>query len=370
MQSYDSLVDRIYEAAANPDMRPNVMHDLGRSADAAGGIILTRRADSWLGWRYSDAMAPGAEAYMHQGGAARSQATARLLAVDRAGFVDALEVFPNEEEYLADPMMTEWGTLAGLHHATATAIPVPTGDMVVVQVNRRKGQPRFDRDDIRRLDAFRPHLARAGLLAARWRLERLRAAAEALALMGLPAAILDARGKVLAANALIETMTTHVKWLPKDRVTFFDPGARVLLQAAIADVSDPAATSVRSFPARGTAGDPVVVHLVPATGETRELFDGGFGVLALTPIAAPSPPNAALIQGLFDLTPAEARVAGGIAEGLTPDQIAERQDVAVATVRTQIKSVFAKTGSNRQSQLAALLAAQPSIPLVRPKETE
>jgi DNA-binding CsgD family transcriptional regulator len=55
-------------------------------------------------------------------------------------------------------------------------------------------------------------------------------------------------------------------------------------------------------------------------------------------------------------------VASGVAEGLTLDEIAERHGVAVGTVRTQVKSVFAKTGSNRQSQLAALLAAQPRIP--------
>lgn len=367
--SFESLVDQIYEAAADPGLWPQVMHDLGRSADAAGGIILTRRADAWLGWRYSDAMAPGAEAYM-RGAAARSQSTSRLLAVNRAGFIDALEAFSNEEDYLVDPMMTEWGAPAGLHHAAATAMPAPTGDLVVVQINRRKGQPRFDRDDISRLDAFRPHLARAGLLAARWRLERLRAAAEALALIGLPAAILDARGKVLAANALIEAMASYVRWLPKDRLALFDPAANALLQAAVTDISNPAATSVRSFPAKGIAGDPVVAHLIPTAGEARDLFDGGFGVLALTPLAAPSAPNAALIQGLFDLTPAEARVASGVAEGLTPDQIAARQDVTVATVRSQIKSIFAKTGSNRQSQLAALLAAQPRIPLERSKEAE
>jgi DNA-binding CsgD family transcriptional regulator len=35
----------------------------------------------------------------------------------------------------------------------------------------------------------------------------------------------------------------------------------------------------------------------------------------------------------------------------------------LSTVRSQVKLVFAKTGSNRQSQIVALLAAQPSFPL-------
>lgn len=370
MPDFESLVDQIYEAAANPDLWPQVMHHLGGAVHGAGGIILTRRSDAWLGWRYSAAMAPGAEAYMTGPAVAQTQSTARLLAVNCAGFITEQEAFADDEEYLADSLMTEWGTPAGLHHAAVTAIHVPTGDLVVVQINRRVGQPQFDSDDISRLDAFRPHLARAGLLGARWRLERLRAASEALALIGLPAAILDARGKVLAANAPIEKMNSHLVWLPRDRIALVDPTANALLRRAIGDIGDPAATSVRSFPAKGAANDPVVFHLIPTTGGARDLFGGGFGVLVLTPVAAPAAPDVALIQGLFDLTAAEARVASGVAEGLSLDQIAERHGVALGTVRTQVKSVFAKTGSSRQSQLAALLAAQPRIPHEPPKTSD
>ena len=81
---------------------------------------------------------------------------------------------------------------------------VPNRDMIVVQLNRNAGKLPFNQQDIARLDTYRPYLACAGMLAARWRLERLRAAAEALAMIRLPAAVLDASGKVLAANSLIE----------------------------------------------------------------------------------------------------------------------------------------------------------------------
>lgn len=79
--------------------------------------------------------------------------------------------------------------------------------------------------------------------------------------------------------------------------------------------------------------------------------------------AAPCAPDRVVIQGLFDLTAAEARVASRVAEGLALDQIPERRGVALATMRSQVKSIFAKTGVGRQSQLAALLAAQTRMPL-------
>ena len=144
--------------------------------------------------------------------------------------------------------------------------------------------------------------------------------------------------------------------LPKDRVALVDPAADELLRRAIPDIADPAATSVRSFPSKGAANDPAVVHLIPATGEARDVFGGGFGVLVVTPVVHPSAPDAALIQGLFDLTPAEARVARAIAQRKTTEGIAEEFGVSRETIRTQVKSVLAKTGCAPQLDLAVMLA--------------
>jgi DNA-binding CsgD family transcriptional regulator len=371
MADFETLVDRIYEASADAELWSEVMQDVAGAVDAAGGIILTRRSDSWLGWRYSPAMAPGAEAYMRDG-ALRSRSTSRLLALERSSFSFIVEedVFPIEDEYLADPMMTDWGGPAGLHHAAVTAIRVPTDDMVVIQLNRRAGRPQFGRDEIATLDALRPHLARAGLLAARWRLGRLRAAAEALAMIGLPAAVLGADGRLLAANSLIEAQRAHLVFLPHDRVALVDRAADALLRRAVAEIHNPAAVSVRSFAAKGQDGSPVVVHLIPATRRARDLFDGGFAILALTPVAAPQAPDVALIRGLFDLTAAEARIACGVAEGLTTEQIAARHGTTRETVRHQLKSVFGKTGVARQSQLAALIVGQGRHPLAPPEHAD
>jgi DNA-binding CsgD family transcriptional regulator len=360
MPDFESLVDDIYEAAADPDCWPRIMHDIGKVAEAAGGVLIARRADAWLGWRCSGALEKGAEAFFSSGGLQRSQVLGRLLAFNRAGFVSDQEGF-TEEEYAEEPVIKEWCAPNGIHHCTATAVPMLNGDLVMFQVKRRKGDPPFGPAELDRLDALRPHLARAGLLAARWRLERLRSATEALATLGIPAAILDVEGRVLAANGLIEDLSSHHVWMPRDRIALIEPAADKLLRGAIADLGNPAATSVRSFPSKGTGERPVVMHLIPVTGNARDLFGGGLGVLTITHLTRPAALDAALVQSLFDLTPTEARVAGSLAEGLSLDQIAQRHKVKLSTIRSQVKSVFAKTGANRQSQIVALLAAQPKI---------
>ena len=67
-------------------------------------------------------------------------------------------------------------------------------------------------------------------------------------------------------------------------------------------------------------------------------------------------PQIDLLRSLFDLTPAEGRVAQGLATGLTLEEIAEAGGVSSNTVRNQLRKVLEKTGCTRQAEVAALLA--------------
>jgi DNA-binding CsgD family transcriptional regulator len=58
---------------------------------------------------------------------------------------------------------------------------------------------------------------------------------------------------------------------------------------------------------------------------------------------------------LFDLTPAEARVARSLAAGDTVDGIAAAAAVSSNTVRTQVRGILEKTGLHRQAQVISLL---------------
>lgn len=356
-KDFEGLIDRIYEAAVEPENWESVLTDIARTASGEGGVIVSRREgqDLWTGYRVSRNLQRNLDECLRSPLAKSSLTTVRLLAARKCGFAADEEGF-TPEEFASDHYTTEWALKNDVYHSAATAIQVPTGDLVVVQVMKRVGLPGFNRAELDVLDSFRPHLARAGFLAARWRLERVRAAVEAMNLIGLPAAILDVDGRVLAANSLIQELRNHVLWLPRDRVVLADPAADVLLRNAIRELTNPWASVVRSFPAGRGSVEPVVVHLIPATKSAREVFDGGFGILAITPIAVPDPPDAALIQGLFDLTPAEARVAGGVVAGMTIKEMAVCHAVGMETVRSQMKSVLAKIGVRRQSEAATKLA--------------
>jgi DNA-binding CsgD family transcriptional regulator len=84
-------------------------------------------------------------------------------------------------------------------------------------------------------------------------------------------------------------------------------------------------------------------------------------VFVLTPVAAPDAPPVELVQSLFDLTPAEARVARGLASGRTVDQLAGDAGVSPNTVRVQVRGVLEKTGCERQTDVVALLGGLTAV---------
>ena len=106
----------------------------------------------------------------------------------------------------------------GVGWAVGTAIPIPTGEKLILVLTRRTERGPVERGVVQKLDELRPHLARSAFLSARLQLERARIASETLAALGLPALVLNDQGKVLAANSLIEALTGYVQWRALDRV--------------------------------------------------------------------------------------------------------------------------------------------------------
>jgi DNA-binding CsgD family transcriptional regulator len=60
---------------------------------------------------------------------------------------------------------------------------------------------------------------------------------------------------------------------------------------------------------------------------------------------------------MFRLTPAETRIAQGLLDDLSLPQLAEKLSVTENTIRTHVKSIYAKTGVNKRTALVRLLVA-------------
>lgn len=97
--------------------------------------------------------------------------------------------------------------------------------------------------------------------------------------------------------------------------------------------------------------------MTPVRGQGHDVFGGIAFILAIVPLNQPGPPFRALVQQLYDFTPTEARVAGNLPVGCSVAQIAAKNGTALEAVRSQIKSILAKTGTSRQSEFIACFSS-------------
>ena len=170
--------------------------------------------------------------------------------------------------------------------------------------------------------------------------------------LGMPAAVLQHDGQVLLVNPLFKELHSQFKFRG-DRIEFANPMANEFLKRELACLDRRSCDKfVGPTPVLTVDGyPPLIFHLLPMKGS----FGSTLGVLVVTKLGATGVPSSDLVQRLFALAPAEARVATLIGSGLSPRQAAKKLGISEGTVRTTLKHVFTKVGVSRQSELAVLL---------------
>lgn len=107
-----------------------------------------------------------------------------------------------------------------------------------------------------------------------------------------------------------------------------------------------------------TGDGPAWLHL--SVLDPAEVMGHAFGVgrSVVATLFSPSqvsPLDPFALAQMFDLTPAEARVAVLLGEGLEPAAIAERLNVRISTVRTHLSKVLAAMGQRRTTDVVRVL---------------
>lgn len=363
LTSAEAVVDGIYEAAIVAERWPSVLGRLCELVDASAAGLLTFDVHQRMDFVVTPSYRGVFESFAANGDKGRydNQRPRRALASGHLGFQHDLELF-TQEELEADALYRDFIYPHGVRWTAGSVVPVPTGDIVVFDFARQR-KP-FERADMERLDLFRPHLARAGLLAHRLGLQAARSATQALAAVGLPAAALSADGRVLSANPLLLALADRIRIGAHDRIHLLNRRVNTMVQVALerAAGTEPA---VQSIPMPATAtGNAAVLHIVPIRRAAQDIFSTTTALLVITEVTQPDAPLTSILTGLFDLTPAEARVAQGLSAGLSITELAEHFGTSRETVRAQTKSIYRKTGTDGQSSLLLLL--QGARPLGKP----
>ncbi len=353
-----ALIDAIYEAGAIPELWPKVLEMFSQRLNGSGGILFASNGPN-VKWIASGLMEEAMAAFVRDGWFFRNPRPARLAALNYNGFVSDLDTF-TLEEIRQEPVYTEFLHKHNGGWAAGTQIEAPGGDKIILSFEREYAKGPYDKATTDALDPLRPHFARAALFSWRIGLERAQAMAQTLETVGLPAAVLRTGGKLYAANDLMQRLIPEVAHDTPRRMALVDAAADAMLAAALERVRTPGlatAAAVSSIAIRATKQRaPMVAHVLPIRGAAHDVFATANAILLITPVQKATSPDSKLLQALFDLTPAESRIAQGIGNGETLEALAQRFGISASTARTQLKATMAKTGTSRQTELALLLS--------------
>lgn len=233
--------------------------------------------------------------------------------------------------------------------------------MAVMTINR-SGRFGCYTDDERALaKALLPHLRNA--FALHGRLRGLSAADRAyratLDRLDQPVILVSAHGTVAFANERAHQVEAEGSCLQRrqGRPAAVHPADDTLLQTALTRVlKGDTGGEPLSMPLRARDGTvSALLTLCPAREPVFDQWAQG-GVAAAIFIRSLDPRRLADdVRTAFAFTPAEFRLAGLLQQGFALDEAAVRTGISKNTARTQLRGLFEKTGTHRQSELVALL---------------
>jgi DNA-binding CsgD family transcriptional regulator len=356
-QKLELATARLGETVVDPTLWPDVLEDICQAVGATGAMLLQSdirtpdvpftksieefRGAYFSGWHAKDTRAERAVPLLLQG----------------VKVVADQDIF-TPEEIGRDPLYNELLFPMGLRWFSAVGFRAGSA-LWGLSIQRSARDGPFEDHGRQVLARLSQRLSEVSTLSQAVGRIALSSVTNALNRMLQPALGIDLNGRVLDVNGRANDLFDDDIRVHNRRLVVRDSFARALLDQLINRlriVSDLDECPLDPIAIRRSGRHPVILRALPIHVGAREPFLGARALLTLTPLGPKEPAPQALLAQAFALTPAEARLAVIIAQGASPEHAAEVLGISRATARNQLKVVFAKTGTHRQSELVALLS--------------
>lgn len=227
----------------------------------------------------------------------------------------------------------------------------------------------FDEENQAAARRFSMHLQRALHLQAKMQVLQTKAelGAEAIDALSISMLIVDENGKILQLNQEAEQILNHATsglFCKSGILTATSPSVKNRLITLIKDATSQTAIGGATL-LNETTTKQIFVTPIPATSEFIRDWQRPLALVLISETGKVVSPLE-LVGKLYSFTSTEIRLASALLSGKSPEEYAIAADVTLNTVRTQLKSLYSKTGTHRQSALVAFLSKVP--PLKYPAE--
>lgn len=367
LATFSRVQHALYGAVGHDDAWPDALRVLAEAFDASFSMLVAagqgqRDQSFFAAWNHSEEAARAYSDYWWQHDIWLEQGVARGLFVQgnvlRGSDLVPLPVFRQSRfyrEYLA-PLSAEYLLVCAVSDGSVPGLAPPSH----LSLFRRPEQPNFDAGDIARMHLIFPHVVRAFDL--HWITRRLQEQVTLLHrfldALDFGVVMLDPAAQVLYANQAVRAMVAApqlARWLGSlpARVAAHDPLGKLVHACA---------RGHGGGMVLGSAASQLLALALPIEGKGARAQPGACMLLLARYAQAPSAVSD-FVMRIFGLSPAEARVLPPLLRGSAPAEIAAELGVKISTVRSQLSSIFAKTGATRQQDLLRLLGNVPRIHL-------
>lgn len=262
----------------------------------------------------------------------------------------------------------DWLRPQRLQHAVTCPLIRQENRSINLGLVREQRRGEYGREELRLLGDLVAHLRRSVEIATRVEAIGLaqNVSLDALNATGACLMVIDSDGDICFASTEAELLIAERTVLTTRgrKLAAVDPAEHKKLelniQAATTD-APMACGGLLSLDRRGLAPRHSVA-VTPIAGERVGLFREQR--LCLVMVARPrmaSAPSVHALGAMFDLTPAEARLAQAICNGEAIGGYAAAWGVSVTTVKTHLRALFGKMGVNRQTDLVRLVLTDPIL---------
>ncbi len=352
---FESVAEAFAGAAVDPSRWNAAMDTAAAATNSVGAVLLPIRG-RLPNVPCSESIAPLMATYFSEGWVHRDERYRGVDVMMRRGtftdldFTDIDEIRGNSfyQELLAPYGMRWFG-----------GVKIAFGDdLWCLAIQRSIEQGPFSSGETRRLAGLSEELASAGALARALGFARAEAALDAFEMSGSAVVLLDRHGDVIRLNDAAERSLGPDLQIIRGRLVSRERAATAELDRALHRLVWAASPSALMPPISLPRSErrPLLAYPVRLAGVSPDALAACQALVVLIDVEKRFQPPEEALRSCFGLTRAEAKLASRCASGDALETVADELGIAKETARSQLKSVFEKTGVHRQAQFVALLS--------------
>jgi DNA-binding CsgD family transcriptional regulator/PAS domain-containing protein len=368
MERYNVLVGQIYDCAAAPELWPQTLEMIRDSVGAAyvmagfidasfaeqSGVPFAKRWHSPWNVAALDELQqylpeiPGGEAL--------------LLSPPDLAWTQMAQM--PESAFHETKFYNEWVKPNGLRDCANTPFFKRDKLFGMISAATYQDRPLYDDNDRAFFERLSPHIRRSIAISDIVDKGRLELALYQQVIDSLSVAIfIVGHGQqIIFANGSAEAMLREDTLVTRNAGALAEKnGNGIMLAGAVEKaVRGDATVGIAGIgvPLRAENGEMAAAYVLPiGVSDARLILGQGKAAVFIARRGEQQPVVLEILRTVFDLTPAEARVAALLMQGQSPAMIAEAMGVSVHTTRSHLAHIFAKTRTADQPSLVSLLTS-------------